>query len=148
MGLPWWPPSVESACNAEPGFSPWVRKIPLKKEMSSPPPVFLCGHGQRSCGPKGLDPDWVTLVPLTPVYYIKYMTRTQLNIYMEETWAHYRGRGWNSCPLSFNCPGPPLFHLESSQTHTLDSCVHHIDIIQMLISVLPPFLENGESWKF
>ena len=41
--------SKESACNAGPGFSPWVRKIPWKRECQ-PTPVFLPGEfcGQRS----------------------------------------------------------------------------------------------------
>ena len=40
----------ESACNAgDPGFSPWVRKIPWSRDWLSTP-VFLLGefHGQRS----------------------------------------------------------------------------------------------------
>ena len=39
----------ESACNAgRPGFDPWVRKIPRKREWH-PTPLFLAGefHGQR-----------------------------------------------------------------------------------------------------
>ena len=40
----------ESACNAgNPGFNPWVRKIPWRRKWQ-PTPVFLPGesHGQRS----------------------------------------------------------------------------------------------------
>ena len=40
----------EPTCNAgDPGFDPWVRKIPLRREWL-PTPVFLPGelHGQRA----------------------------------------------------------------------------------------------------
>ena len=42
--------SKESACNAgDPGFYPWVGKIPWRREWQ-PTPVFLPGksHGQRN----------------------------------------------------------------------------------------------------
>ena len=47
---PWWLSGKESACSAgKPGFDPWVRKIPWRRERQ-PTPVFLPGasHGQRS----------------------------------------------------------------------------------------------------
>ena len=60
----------ESACNAmRPGFSPWVEKIPWRREWQ-PTPVFSPGeaHGQRSLveynpwGCKELDTnEWLTL---------------------------------------------------------------------------------------
>jgi len=35
-GLPWWLSGKESACQyRRRGFNPWVRKIPLEKEMAS-----------------------------------------------------------------------------------------------------------------
>ena len=40
----------ESECNArDPGFNPWVRKIPWRREWL-PTPIFLPGefHGERS----------------------------------------------------------------------------------------------------
>ena len=50
LGLPWWLNGKESACQCRRfGFSPWVGKIPWRKEWQ-PTPVFLPGksHGQRS----------------------------------------------------------------------------------------------------
>ena len=41
----------ESACQGRRcRFAPWVRKIPLEKEMAKPTPVFVPGkfHGRRS----------------------------------------------------------------------------------------------------
>ena len=49
-GFPGDSESKESACNArDPGFDPWVGKIPWRREWQ-PTPVFLPGefHGQRS----------------------------------------------------------------------------------------------------
>jgi len=49
LGFPGGSDGKESTCNAgDPGFSPWVRKIPWKREWQ-PTPVFLPGesHGQR-----------------------------------------------------------------------------------------------------
>ena len=49
-GFPGGSDGKESACNAgRPGFDPWVRKIPWRKEWL-PTPLFLPGefHGQRS----------------------------------------------------------------------------------------------------
>ena len=63
VGFPGCPDSKESACNAgDPGFDPWVRKIPWRWAWP-PTPVFLPGesHGQRSlegyspCGHKESD---------------------------------------------------------------------------------------------
>ena len=50
MGFPRGSDGKESACNSgEPGFNPWVGKIPWRREWQ-PTPVFLPGesHGQRS----------------------------------------------------------------------------------------------------
>ena len=50
MGLPWWlrQKRIHLRCR-RPGFDPWVRKIPWRREWL-PTPVFLPGesHGQRS----------------------------------------------------------------------------------------------------
>ena len=49
----------ESACNVgTPGFSPWVRKIPWRREWQ-PTPVFLLGksHGQRNLAQR-IGHDW------------------------------------------------------------------------------------------
>ena len=48
--------SKESAYNAgKPGFNPWVRKIPWRREWQ-PTPIFLPGefHGQKKKKPSGL----------------------------------------------------------------------------------------------
>jgi len=50
LGFPGRSDGKGSACNAgNPRFSPWVRKIPWRREWQ-PTPVFLPGesHGQRS----------------------------------------------------------------------------------------------------
>ena len=50
--VPCWPSGKESACNCRrPGFHPWVRKIPWRRE-TLPTPVFLPreSHGQREPG--------------------------------------------------------------------------------------------------
>ena len=50
MGFPGGPDGKEPACNAgDPGFDPWLGKIPWRREWL-PLPVFLLGefHGQRS----------------------------------------------------------------------------------------------------
>ena len=48
-GFPGGSGGKESACNVGDTFSPWVRKIPWRREWQ-PIPVFLPGksHGQRS----------------------------------------------------------------------------------------------------
>ena len=48
-GLPWWFSGKESACQCRrPGFNPWVRKIPWRRQWQTTP-VFLPEefHGQR-----------------------------------------------------------------------------------------------------
>ena len=49
LGFPGGLDGTESACNAEDGFHPWVRKVPWRRAWQ-PTPVFLPGesHGQRS----------------------------------------------------------------------------------------------------
>ena len=50
LGLPWWLNDEESACQCRrPRFSPWVGKIPWRRQWQLNP-VFLPGksHGQRS----------------------------------------------------------------------------------------------------
>ena len=50
QGFPGGSDGKESSCNAgRPGFDPWVRKIPWRRERL-PTPAFLPGvfHGQRS----------------------------------------------------------------------------------------------------
>ena len=49
-GFPGGSDGKESVCNArDPGFNPWVGKIPWRREWL-PTPIFLPGgfHGQRS----------------------------------------------------------------------------------------------------
>ena len=49
LELCWWLDGKESTCQCtRPGFDPWVRKIPWRRELL-PTPVFLPGksHGQR-----------------------------------------------------------------------------------------------------
>ena len=49
MGLPSWLSGKESACQCRRhGFSPWIRKIPWRRQWQ-PTPVFLPGesHGPR-----------------------------------------------------------------------------------------------------
>ena len=48
-GLPWWPRQQRICLQCRrPGFDPWVKKIPWRREWQ-PTPVFLPGksHGQR-----------------------------------------------------------------------------------------------------
>jgi len=51
LGLPWWAQVVKKlpAIAGDPGFDPWVRKTPWRREWL-PTPVFLPreSHGQRS----------------------------------------------------------------------------------------------------
>ena len=52
----------ESACNAgDPGFDPWVRKIPWRREWQ-PTPLFLPGeyHGQTSVRSQRIRHNWTT----------------------------------------------------------------------------------------
>ena len=68
FGLPWQPSGKEHTFQCrQPGFDPWIGKIPWKREWQ-PIPVFLPGkcHGQRSLadysprGHKGVGRDLVT----------------------------------------------------------------------------------------
>ena len=58
LELPWWLDGKESTCQCRrPGFHPWVRKIPWRRQWH-PIPVLLLGksHGWRSlvgCSPWG-----------------------------------------------------------------------------------------------
>ena len=48
--LAWWLSSKESACQCRrPGFDPWVRKIPLRRELATHSNILVWeSHGQRS----------------------------------------------------------------------------------------------------
>ena len=67
-GFPHGSEGKESACQCRrPGFDPWVRKIPWRREWLPSPVVFLPGepHEQKSlveCGPWGhrVGHDWMT----------------------------------------------------------------------------------------
>ena len=63
----------ESACNARPGFYPWVGKTPCRRKWQ-PTPVFLLGefHGQRSLesySPWGCQ-EWDTCAQVYTINYV------------------------------------------------------------------------------
>ena len=103
----------ESSCNAgDPGFNPWVGKIPWKRESLSTP-VFLPGesHGQRSLAgysPSGqtVRHDWATNTSLQA---------TEREAIKRRAYIYWKPSGLlSSSPRSFTrsnrrspeCPGP------------------------------------------
>ena len=64
LGFPRGLDGKESTCNAgDPGFDPWVRKIPWRREWQ-PTPLFLPGeyHGQTSVRSQRIRHNWMTKI--------------------------------------------------------------------------------------
>jgi len=79
QGFPGGSDDKESACGAgDPGFNPWVRKIPWRSEWLLTP-LFLPGefHGQRS------------LVGYSPWSHKELDTTERLTISCARQWARY-----------------------------------------------------------
>ena len=103
-GVPWWLRWSRICLQCRrPGFNPWVRKIPWRREWLSTP-VFLPGesHGQRSLAGYGSwGQDWATNTATTP-YSLVLLTSIPGNLSTPVNDPS------NILPLHSLAPFPPL----------------------------------------